>query len=173
MKSFKWNKTLATTSLIALVITSVSLLLTDYLINLFFKIKKKKDKPKIQNTIKFKTLNLAFGFGLLCSALLHLTIMQFESKDTYIVHYNVSIVSNTMLGSFIYANEDTLTYMKLKKKAWHVQQKMNRRTERGSCENPRAIGPWMRGSEAINIDMERNPSFRPGSGSVFVIDISV
>ena len=71
-------------------------------------------KPKIQNTIKFKTLNLAFGFGLLCSALLHLTLMQFESKDTYIVHYSVSIVFNTMLGSFIYANEDTLTFMKLK-----------------------------------------------------------
>ena len=98
--------------------------------------------------------------------------MQFEIKDTYIVHYSVSIVFNTMLGSFIYANEDTLTYMKLKKKAWHDQQKLNRRTVPGSCENPRVIGPWMSGAEATYIDRERNPSFRPGSGSVFVVDIS-
>ena len=77
-----------------------------------------------------------------------------------------------MLGSFIYANEDTLTYLKLKKKAWQDQQKINRRTEAESCENPRGIGPWMRGSEATNIYRERDPSFLPSRGSVFVIDIS-
>ena len=88
--------------------------LTDRLIHqLFFKINKKVQKPKIQNTIKFKTLNLAYGFGLLSSALLHLILIHL-SPDTFIAKYTAFFVFNTMLWSFIYANDDTLTFLKRK-----------------------------------------------------------
>ena len=43
---------------------------------------------------------------------------------------------------------------------------------RGSCENPIGIGLWMNGSKTTNRDTEEDDRFRPGNGSVFVIDIS-
>ena len=55
-KANKSNPILVTTILIAMVIISLTLLLTDLFINCFFKIKRNVQKPKIQNTIKFKTL---------------------------------------------------------------------------------------------------------------------
>ena len=126
-------------------------------------------KPKIQNTIKFKTLNLAYGFGLLGSAIVHLILVNI-SPNTYIAQYTASIVFNTILGSFIYANDDTLTYLKRKQKNWLDGRKLNNRIKQESCEKQRAIGPWMRGSERR--DIETNHSFRQASNNVFVIDRS-
>ena len=121
-KTFKGNKTIATTFPISMVITSFSLLLTDLIIKYFVKPSKKAHKPTIQNTLKCKTLNLPYGFGLLGLTLLHLIIVHFESKEC-IVQYTISIVFNTMHGSFIVANKDTLTYLSLNKEAWHDQRK--------------------------------------------------
>ena len=164
-KANKSNPILVTT----MVIISITLLLTDLFINCFFKIKRNVQKPKIQNTIKFKTLNLAYGFGLLGSALLHLILMNI-SPNTYIAQYTVSIVFNAILGSFIYANDDTLTYLKRKKKTWQDGRKINNRIKQESCENQMEIGPWMRGSGRR--DIETNHSLRPVSNIVYVIDIS-
>ena len=106
-KTYKWNKVLPLIALLFLVMTSFFMLLTDLSIRIFFKIKNIQ-KPKIENTIRFKTLNLAYGFGLLFAALLHLAVLQLKSKDTYIIHYTISIIFNPMLGSFIYLNDDIL-----------------------------------------------------------------
>ena len=125
-KANKSNPILVTTILVAMVIISITLLLTDLFINCFFKIKRNVQKPKIQNTIKFKTLNLAYGFGLLSFALLHIILMLL-SPGTYITQYTTSIVFNTTLGSFIYANDDTLTYLKRKQKNWQDERNLNSR----------------------------------------------
>ena len=161
-KANKSNPILVTT----MVIISITLLLTDLFINCFFKIKRNVQKPKIQNTIKFKTLNLAYGFGLLGSVLLHLILMNI-SPNTYIAQYTVSIVFNAILGSFIYANDDTLTYLKRKQKNWQDGRNLNKQA---SCENQREFGPWMRESGRRHI--ETNDSFIPVSNTVFVIDIN-
>ena len=120
-KANKSNPILVTTILVAMVIISITLLLTDLFINCFFKFKRNVQKPKIQNTIKFKTLNLAYGFGLMGSALLHIILMNI-SPNTYIAQYTVSIVFNAILGSFIYANDDTLTYLKRKQKTGRMKE---------------------------------------------------
>ena len=169
-KSNKSNPILGTTILVAMVLISLTILLTNLFINCFFKIKRNGQKPKIQNTIQFKTLNLAYGFGLLGSALLHLILMHL-SPDTFIGQYTVSIVFNTILGFFIYANDDTLTYLKRKQKTWQEWRKLNSRTEEANYENQQEIGPWMmRGSGRR--DIETNHSPRPVSDDVSVIDIS-
>jgi hypothetical protein len=167
-KSNKSSPILGTTILVAMVLISLTILLTNLFINCFFKIKRNGQKPKIQNTIQFKTLNLAYGFVLLGSALLHLILMHL-SPDTYIAQYTVSIVFNTILGFFIYDNDDTLTYLKRKKKTWQEGRKLSNRIKVESCETHREIGPWMRGSGRR--DIETNPSFRPVSNNVFFIDI--
>ena len=92
------------------------------------------------------------------------------SPETYIAQYTVSIVFNAILGSFIYANDDTLTYLKRKQKNWQDERKLNNRIKQESCEHQMEIGPWMRGSGRR--DIETNHSFRPVSNNVFVIDIS-
>jgi hypothetical protein len=170
-KSFKQKETLATTNLVATVITSLTLMFTELIIKYFYKMNRAVQKPKIQNTIKFKTLNLAYGFGLLGSALLHLILIQFENKDTYIAQYTVSILFNTILGSFIYANEGMLNYLKRKQKTWQDGRKLNSRTNQASRESQREIGPWMRGGSGGR-DIETNHSIRPVSDNVYVIDIS-
>ena len=81
----------------------------------------------------------------------------------------MSIVSNAILGSFIYANDDTLTYLKRKQKNWQDERNLNSRIKQESCEHPMEIGPWMRGSGKR--DIETNHSL-PVSNPVFVIDIS-
>ena len=169
-KANKSNPILVTT----MVIISITLLLTDLFINCFFKIKRNVQKPKIQNTIKFKTLNLAYGFGLLGSALLHLIVMNI-SPNTYIAQYTVSvvfnaIVLNTILGSFIYANDNALTYLKRKQKNWQDERKLNNRIKQESYENQMEIGPWMSGSGRR--DIKTNQTLRPHGNTVFVIDIS-
>ena len=160
---------LVTTILVAMVIISITLLLTDLFINCFFKFKRNVQKPKIQNTIKFKTLNLAYGFGLMGSALLHIILMNISPK-TYIAQYTVSIVFNAILGSFIYANDDTLTYLKRKQKNWQDERKLNNRIKQESYENQMEIGPWMSGSGRR--DIKTNQTLRPHGNTVFVIDIS-
>jgi hypothetical protein len=157
--------------LIALVITSGFLLLTDFIIQICFKIRKKTQKPKILNTINFKTLNLAYGFSLLGTAMLHLIAIQFKAKDTYIVHYTVSIVGNMMLGSFLFTNEDTKKYVKYKVKMWRDQKKQIQETKSGNNSNNREVGPWMSGSTQKEITVPRSVSYRSGSERVFVIDI--
>ena len=92
------------------------------------------------------------------------------SPNTYIAQYTVSIVFNAILGSFIYANDDTLIYLKRKKKTWQDGRKINNRIKQESCENQMEIGPWMRGSGRR--DIETNHSLRPVSNTVFVIDLS-
>ena len=168
-KSNKLNPILVTTILVAMVIISITILLTSLFINCFFKIKRNGQKPKIQNTIQFKTLNLAYGFGLLGSALLHLILMHI-SPDTFIGQYTVSIVFNAILGFFIYANDDTLTYLKRKQKTWQDGRILNNRIKVESYETQREIGPWMRGSGRR--DIKTIPSFRPVTNIVYVIDIS-
>ena len=160
--TYKWNLNLPLIGLTAQFLTSIFILLTALVIKIFFKINKQKHKPKIQNTIKFRTLNLAYGFGLLGVTILHLTLMMSKDKDTYIVHYTVSIVFNSMLGSFLLTNGDALDYLKQKLKSWIGQQKLKQKTE---------VGPWMNGSVRRTI-VPKIQVYRPdGENPVFMIDI--
>ena len=160
--------------LISMLVTSISILLTDSIIKIFFKIKSIQ-KPRIQNTIRFKTLNLAYGFGLLGTSVLHLIVLEFDSKDTYIVHYTVSLVVNSILFSFIYANQDTLTYLKMKRNMLLNQRNLNYRTEMNSFEQQREVGPWMKSSNRNRMNADRNRRcnlISPGwRDQIYVIDI--
>ena len=167
-KSFKYNKNLPMICFVFQFLTSVSLLLTACIIKICFTFRKKKYKPKIKNTINFKTLNLAYGFGLLSTALLHLIVMQL---DTYMFHYTVAIVVNMMLGSFLYSNADARDYVKTKVQSWQDMRKLIKETKLEKKSYSTGVGPWMQPA-VRNKRSVRDVSYRNGSDSVFVIDIN-
>ena len=76
-----------------------------------------------------------------------------------------------MLGYFIYANDDTLTYLKRKQKTWQEGRKLNSLTEEANYENQQKIGQWMMRGFGRR-DIGTNHSQRPVSDDVSVIDIS-
>ena len=92
-----------------MVLNSVSLLTTDSMIRIFFKIKSIQ-KPKVENMIRFKTLNITFSLGMLVLGLSRLVYFQIQSQDssTYIGHYTTSLVLNTTLFLFICMNQDII-----------------------------------------------------------------
>ena len=173
-KTYKWNKILPLIALVFLVVTSSFMLLTDLIIKIFFKIKH-IPKPKIENTIKFKTLNLAYGFGLLCAALLHIAVLQLKSKDTYFIHYTISIIFNPMLGSFIYFNDDILKYLKMK--MFSLKQRLtfnnNNNNNMRRLETSRGVGEWMNceGRNKNRTYSDKNQQNKTRRDPIFVIDI--
>ena len=179
---------LSTVILVTLVVTAVSLLLTEGTIYFCFKFRKKKHKPKIQNTIKFKTLNVTFGLSILMAALLHLIKLHLDILDSYVGHFSTSIVINPVLAAFIFANDDTLEFMERKVKVlkeqhmffqcmwWNTRLRLNQ-TEfnRSRLEPLDEIGPWMMPKQSKkNIGRSsggQHQSRRPRRSSLFVIDI--
>ena len=91
------------------------LLITEINIKLFFSCKsKQKGKLEIKNTIGFKNLTVIYSLGLFLSAFIQGIIMISEYKVAYIMHYNVSVVINMMLLSFILTDQEARKYFNLK-----------------------------------------------------------
>ena len=185
-----WNKpfVLTITLLVTLVITAVSLLLTEGTIYFCFKSRNKKHKLKIQNTIKFKTLNVTFGLGLIMAALFHLIKIHLDILDTYLAHFSTSIVLNSVLAAFIFANKDTLEFINRKMKVlrdqymfaqcmwWNTCLRLNQSEFNGVRLEPLdEIGPWMmpkqRKENMVHLGNGQHQSRRPRRSSLFVIDV--
>ena len=95
-------------------------------IKVFFRLKTKQPrKPRIKNTISFKRLNIIYSLGLIFSASLHAVLMKNQSKDTYILHYTVSLVINSMLFSLILADNEARSFFKLKFLSWKEENMFN------------------------------------------------
>ena len=78
---------------------------------IFLKHKDKKlGKPRIKNTISFKSLNILYGIGLILASVVHLMLMQINSKDTFIVQYDITMAFNLMLLTFLVSNEDAIKF---------------------------------------------------------------
>ena len=88
-------------------------------IKIFFRFNTKlAGKPRIKNTISFKRLNIIYGLGLIFSASLTLVFMKNESRETYVAHYTVSLVLNSMLLSLILTDKDARIFFHSKFLAW-------------------------------------------------------
>ena len=168
--------------------TAVSLFVTEGVINICFNVRSKKHKPKIQNTIKFKTLNVTFGMGLLAAASFHLVKIHFDILDTYVAYYSTSAVLNSVLAAFIFANKDAIVFIKRKVMVWKGQLKFGQcqkfkvslGLDQSECSGSRIeslgeIGPWIIpngkrkyiGNSSDGQDQIR----RKRRSSLFVIDI--
>ena len=98
--------------LISQISISIFLLLTEISIKRFFSCKsKQKGKLEIKNTIGFKNLTVIYSLGLFLSAFLQGIIMMSEYN---VMHYNVSVVINMMLLSFILTDQEARKYFSLK-----------------------------------------------------------
>ena len=101
--------------LISQISIATFLLFTEISIKLFFSCKsKQKGKLEIKNTMGFKNLTVIYSLGLFLSAFIQGIIMISEYKVAYIMHYNVSVVSNMMLLSFILTDQEARKYFKQK-----------------------------------------------------------
>ena len=115
----KWNKILPYIGLATQIITGIFLMVTAIGIKIFFRFNTKLTrKPRIKNTISFKRLNIIYSLGLIFSAFLHLVLMKNESAETYVMHYTVSLVINSMLCSLILSDKDARAFFKTKFLAW-------------------------------------------------------
>jgi hypothetical protein len=98
--------------LISQISIATFLLVTEISIKLFFSCKsKQKGKLEIKNTIGFKNLTVIYSLGLFLSAFLQGMIMMSEYN---VMHYNVSVVINMMLLSFILTDQEARKYFSLK-----------------------------------------------------------
>ena len=71
---------------------------------------RKLGKPRIKNTISFKSLNILYGIGLIVESIVHLILMQINSNDTFIVPYDITMAFNLMLLTFLVSNEDAIKF---------------------------------------------------------------
>ena len=82
---------------------------------MFFRMKTNQPiNPRIKNTISFKRLNILYSLGLILPALLQAVLMKNHSKDTYVLHYTVSLVLNSMLLSLFLADKEATGFFKHK-----------------------------------------------------------
>ena len=107
----------------------IFLMITALMIKIFFRIRtSQKHKPKIKNTISFKRLNLFYSLGLISAAIIQGLAMMNLPRDTYILHYTVSIVSNSILISLLVMDEEAVKFLrhkfKLMKEHYHVDEKL-------------------------------------------------
>jgi hypothetical protein len=121
-----WNQNLPHIAIATQIITALFLMVTAISIKLFFKLKTKQPKkPRIKNTISFKRLNIIYSLGLISSATLHAVLMKNQSTDTYIMHYTVSLVINSMLFSLILTDNEARSFFKLKFLSWKEENMFN------------------------------------------------
>ena len=72
---------------------------------------KKLGKPGIKNTISFKSLNILYGIGLILESIVHLILIQINTKDTFIVQYDITMAFNLMLLIFLVSNDDAMKFL--------------------------------------------------------------
>ena len=90
-------------------------MITSISIKMFFRMKTNQHtKPRNKNTISFKRLNILYRMGLIVPALMQVVLMRNESKDTYALHYTVSLVLNSMLLSLFLADKEAIGFFKHK-----------------------------------------------------------
>ena len=95
------------------------MLITASSIKIFFRFKRSEHgKPKIKNTISFKRLNFIYCLGLICSAVMHVSCLENSSKDSYIAHFTVTLVINTMLFTLVVADKEARAFFKQKFQSW-------------------------------------------------------
>ena len=95
------------------------MIITALSIKVFFRLRRKQQgKPKIKNTISFKRLNLVYSLGLICTAGLHASFMENQSKDSYLAHITVTLVINIMLLTLILTDHEAREFFTQKIRNW-------------------------------------------------------
>ena len=118
-----WNQNLPRLSIICQIIISTFLIITAANIKVFFKCKATtQGKPKIKNTISFKWINILYSIGLIFETILHLILMQNHSKNTFIMHYDITTAFNLMLITFLVSDKDAKKFCLFKMRSWKEQQ---------------------------------------------------
>ena len=101
------------------IITATFMLGTAISIKIFYRLKRRQHgKPRIKNTISFKRLNIIYSLGLISSASMHAFFMSILAKKTYLAHYTVTMVINTMLMVLAIADVEARMFLIQRIKAW-------------------------------------------------------
>ena len=142
------------------------LISTEISIKVFFKCRaKQQGKPRIKNTISFKSLNILYSIGLILEAILHMLLMQINSKDTFIMHYDSTLALNLMLLTFLVSNEDAMKFCFVKLSSWKEKQ-MFRLKDFRWIRNRNQVGQL----QIIQHTRENIP-LQPINRNLFVIDV--
>ena len=123
-----WNQTLPLISITCQIIISIFMLATAVNIKVIFKCKgSQQGNPKIKNTISFKMLNLIYSIGFIIFTIIHVTLLQIKSKDTYIVQYDITMAFTLILTTFLVSNEAAMQFILSKYRSWREEQKLELR----------------------------------------------
>ena len=102
---------------------SVFLISTEISIKVSFKcLAKQQGNPRIMNTISFKSLNILYSIGFILLAILHMLLIQINSKDTFILHYDITLALNLMLLTLQVSNDDAMKFCFRKFSSWKERQ---------------------------------------------------
>ena len=161
-----WNKNLPNLSIVCQIMISMFLISTEISIKVLFKCRaKQQGKPRIKNTISFKSLNILYSIGMILEAILHILLMQINSKDTFILNYDIPLVLNLMLLTFLVSNEDAMKFCFVKFSSWKERQMFRFQVFR-----------WIRNRNQVgqmqNIQHAReNIPLQPINRNLFVIEL--
>ena len=116
---YKVNTILPYIGITIQIITAMFMLGTAISIKIFFRLQTSQHgKPRITNTISFKRLNIIYCYGLIFSAIMHAIFMNMLGKKTYLAHFTVTMVINTMLLVLAIADREAKQFLKIRIKAW-------------------------------------------------------
>ena len=94
------------TSLLLQMIIVIVLAVSAFNINLSFKTNK-NGKPRIENTLKFKWLNIVYSFIVFLMTILHYFVMQVDSNESFIIQYDITTTLTLALLTILLSNEDS------------------------------------------------------------------
>ena len=159
-----WNKALPLISISCQIIISIFLIGTAVNIRVLFKCRPgQQGIPKIKNTISFNLINILYSSLLILETVLHLTLLQIDSKDTYILHYDSTLAFTLVLMTFILFNEDARMFCLDKFRSWKEEQVFRSRCIKYAMSKA-AVTPL-----GATVEQPDTIAVIPLNGSVFIV----
>ena len=176
-KNAQWNLFLAHFGAIFSILTFLLIIFCQIIIKMFFKFKKTAVKQRYKSILSFKVLRAILGIFIILTSYIGLTFLDYFCYDKKRLRslaipapFIIILVGTTILLTYLLANEDARSYLRLKMKIFKDEMMLRLELRRvRNVRKEKKIYPATALESLRKVSIKK--SHRGRSNSVYLIDL--